>query len=406
MRRGKAKQKLRLKWTNGVGTGGPKVRPRVDWMKSFEGLKDPRREQGTYHPLKSLIGVGILAVLCGAASWDKVVSYGEEKESWLREFLELPCGIPSADTFERVFSRLDPVAFEAGFRDWINQLLESLEVKVIAIDGKSHRGSYDRGTKLKALHTVSAWSSEHRLVLGEVAVSQKSNEITAIPQLLEMLTIEGAVITMDAMGTQKEIARQIRTKKADYILSLKGNHSKLHQAVDAWVTSAKAKAWQGIEHQTTASMEDGHHRHEQRQLWAIPISVLQDDPVLQAELALWDGCQTLVVVWRRRELWNKTTVETQFYLTSLPPEPTQLLKQIRSHWSIESQMHWCLDIVFGEDDSRIRKGFSSRNFGILRRLALCLLNQEKTYKASLSRKRFKALCNERYLCSILHAGLP
>jgi predicted transposase YbfD/YdcC len=298
------------------------------------------------------------------------------------------------------------VAFEAGFRQWVNQLLESLEVKVIAIDGKTHRGSYDRETDLKALHTVSAWSSEHRLVLGEVAVSQKSNEITAIPQLLELLTIEGAVITMDAMGTQKEIARQIRAKKADYILSLKGNHSNLHKAVDAWVTSAKAKAWQGIQHQTTASMEDGHHRHEQRQLWAIPISELQNDPVLRAELALWDGCQTLVVVWRRRELWNKTTVETQFYLTSLPPEPTRLLKQIRAHWSIESQMHWCLDIVFGEDDSRIRKGFSSRNFGILRRLALCLLNQETTYKASLPRKRFKALCNHRYLCSILDAGSP
>jgi predicted transposase YbfD/YdcC len=377
----------------------------MDWMESFKDLKDPRRGQGTYHPLMSLIGIGILGVLCGSKSWNELVSYAEEKEKWLREFLELPCGIPSADTFERVFSRLDAVAFEAGFRQWVNQLLESLDVKVIAIDGKSHRGSYDRESGLKALHTVSAWSSEHRLVLGEVAVGQKSNEITAIPQLLEMLSIEGAVITMDAMGTQKEIARQIRAKKADYILSLKDNHPNLYQAVDSWVTSANAKAWQGIEHQTTASMEDGHHRHEQRQLWAIPISVLQDDPVLRTELALWQDCQTLVVVWRRRELWNKTTVETQFYLTSLPPEPTLLLKQIRSHWSIESQMHWCLDVVFGEDDSRIRKGSSSRNFGILRRLALCLLNQEKTFQASLPRKRFKALCDNRYLCSILAAGL-
>lgn len=375
--------------------------PSSDWLCCFRAVSDPRRAQGTYHALRSVIGIALLAVLCGANDWEAIAAYGQEKADWLGEFLALPCGTPSADTFERVFQRIDPVAFELGFRQWVAQIVAPLGLKVVALDGKTHRGSYDGETDLKALHTVSAWSSEHRLVLAEVAVSSKSNEITAIPPLLAMLNLVGAVVTMDAMGTQKTIAQQIRAQKADYILSLKSNHPNLYNAVERWVKMAQAQAWQGIMHQTAATLEDGHHRHEQRQLWAIPVSQFATDTVLTAELARWPDCQTVVVVWRRRETWQKTTTEIQFYLTSLPPEAERLMALIRTHWSIENQLHWCLDVVFQEDQSRIRKGHSPRNFGLLRRLALSLLERETSFKASLKRKRYKALLNHDYLCTIL-----
>ena len=216
-----------------------------------------------------------------------------------------------------------------------------------------------------------------------------------------MLNLVGAVVTMDAMGTQKTIAQQIRAQKADYVLSLKPNHRNLYNAVEAWVKGAQAQAWQGIVHETAATLEDGHHRHEQRQLWAIPVSQFATNPILTAELALWQDCQTVVVVWRRRETWQKTTTEIQFYLTSLPPAAERLMALIRAHWSIENQLHWCLDVVFQEDHSRIRKGHSPRNFGLLRRLALGLLERETTFNASLKRKRYKALLNHDYLCTIL-----
>jgi predicted transposase YbfD/YdcC len=375
--------------------------PPSDWLCCFSEVSDPRRTQGTYHALRSVIGIALLAVLCGANDWEAIAAYGQEKADWLGEFLALPCGTPSADTFERLFQRIDPVAFELGFRQWVAQIVEPLGLQVVALDGKTHRGSYDAETNLKALHTVSAWSSEHRLVLAEVAVSSKSNEITAIPPLLAMLNLVGAVVTMDAMGTQKTIAQQIRAQQADYILSLKPNHPNLYNAVERWVKIAQAQAWQGIIHQTAATLEDGHHRHEQRQLWAIPVSQLATDDVLMAELARWQDCQTVVVVWRRRETWQKTTTEIQFYLTSLPPEAERLMALIRTHWSIENQLHWCLDVVFQEDQSRIRKGHSPRNFGLLRRLALSLLERETSFKASLKRKRYKALLNHDYLCTIL-----
>ena len=379
--------------------------PSTDWLCCFHEVADPRREQGTYHPLRSLIGIALLAVLCGADDWDAIVAYGQEKVDWLSEFLSLPCGIPSADTFERVFQRIDPVSFELGFRAWVEQLIQPLGVDIISLDGKTHRGSYDRENHLKALHTVSAWSSEHRLVLGEVAVSSKSNEITAIPVLLKMLTLSGAVVTMDAMGTQKNIAQQIREQKADYLLSLKSNHPKLYEAVEAYFQASQKIAWQGIPHQTAATLEDGHHRHEQRQLWAMPVSSLMNDPRLKTELSLWQDCQTVVAIWRRRESWKQSSTEIQFYLTSLPPDANRLLSVVRTHWSIENQLHWSLDVVFGEDQSRIRKGHGPRNFGMLRRLALGLLQRETTVQGSLKRKRYKALLNNDYLCTILAGAL-
>lgn len=376
--------------------------PPGNWLDAFKDLEDPRREKRTWHPLLSIIGISLLAVLCGADHWEQIEVYARSKQRWLESFLGLPFGIPSHDTIERVFEHLDGDAFEASFQQWVQLLLESCsdEVKLIALDGKTQRGSYDRATGLKAMHQVSAWASDHRLVLAQLPVEQKSNEITAIPQLLEMLAVEGCIITIDAMGTQKTIAQQIRAKKADYILTLKANHSNFYKLVADWVKAAQATEWKGIKFDFVQTQEMDHGRDETRQIWAIPIGELPD----WLQLTEWEGLQSLVIVARERILWNKTTFEVQFYITSCAPKASHLAQVIRSHWGIENQLHWILDVVFAEDASRIRKGNRPRNFSLLRRLALNLLSRELTYKKSLKLKRYRASMDNDYLCDILGNG--
>lgn len=380
--------------------------PDERWLEPFKALADPRREQGSYHPLLTVVGLAVLAVICGSNNCSEISNYGIEKEAWLRGILDLRMGLPSLSTIERVLAALDPEAFEASFRQWMAEIIKPLGVEVVRIDGKTHRGSYDREKSLKALHSVSAWSDEHRLVLGEVAVDSKSNEITAIPVLLEFLSLEGAVVTMDAMGCQKDIVKQIREKKADYLLPLKANHGNLYKALATWHQTMKTDNWQNVEYDGAASLEDSHGRHEQRQLWAIPISELKSHPQLWQELSHWQDIQTVVVIWRRRRTFCKEMTEVHFFLSSLEADAQRLMELIRGHWSIENQLHWSLDVLFKEDACRTRTGNGARNLGLLRRLAISLLNQETTYKASLKRKRYRALLNNDYLCSILAAALP
>lgn len=376
--------------------------PPEDWLKAFEGLEDPRREKRYWHPLLSIIGISLLAVLCGAEHWEEIEVYGRSKQRWLESFLDLPFGIPSHDTIERVFEHLDAEAFERGFRQWVQELLASYggSAKLIALDGKTQRGSYDRNKRLKALHQVSAWASEHRLVLGQMPVERKSNEITAIPKLLDMLALDGCIVTIDAMGTQKAIAKKIRAKGADYVLTLKANHANLYGLVEDWVDAAEASQWEGIEFDFVQSQETGHGRDETRQIWAIDISELPDWP----ELGEWEGLATIVVVRRERVLWNKTTREVHFYLTSCEAQASVLARAIRFHWGIENQLHWVLDVVFREDASRMRKGNRPRNFSLLRRLALNLLSRETSFKKSLKLKRYRASMDNDYLCAILHSA--
>lgn len=377
--------------------------PPKDWLKAFEGVEDPRREKRYWHPLLSIIGISLLAVLCGAEHWEEIEIYGRSKRRWLESFLDLPFGIPSHDTIERVFEHLDAEAFEGGFRQWVQELLASYggNAKLIALDGKTQRGSYDRNQRLKALHQVSAWASDHRLVLGQMPVERKSNEITAIPKLLDMLALDGCIITIDAMGTQKAIAKQIRGKGADYILTLKANHANLYGLVKDWVDAAEANHWEGTDFDFVQSQESGHGRDETRQVWALDISELPDWP----ELGEWEGLATIVVVRRERVLWNKTTSEVHFYLTSCEAQASVLARAIRSHWGIENQLHWVLDVVFREDASRMRKGNRPRNFSLLRRLALNLLSRETSFKKSLKLKRYRASMDDDYLCTILHSAM-
>lgn len=363
--------------------------------KHFGEIEDPRMERRRAHHLIDIIVIALFAVISGADSWVGIETYGGAKEEWLKQFLELSNGIPSHDTFARVFARLDPEKLETQFRNWVQTIAGKLSAQVIAIDGKTSRGSYDREKGIKDLQLVSAWATSSRLVLGQEAVDKKSNEITAIPKLLEQLELKGCIITIDAMGTQKNIAQQICQAGADYILALKGNQGQLSKQVRTWFEGQQDSSAQWLEtgwHQT----EEGHHRLETRTIWQIPAS-----QVLPLELRQpWQKLQTLIIVESTRQLWNNTTHEFRFFISSLEATNEQFADYIRSHWGIENQLHWCLDVVFGEDDSRIRQGHSARNMSLMRRFTLNLLRQENSNR-SLTMKRYMAAMDNDFLLKVL-----
>ena len=369
------------------------------FLNHFQDLKDPRIDRTKDHLLIDIIAISILAVISGADGWTAIETYGRAKEQWLRKFLELPNGIPSHDTISRVFQRLNPEEFAASFSSWINLIVQKLGAEVIAIDGKTLKQSYDRNSFQKALHIVSAWDNNNKLVLGQKKVDSKSNEITAIPALLETIDIAGNIITIYAMGTQKKIAQLIIKKKADYILALKGNQKKLHKQVEDWFKEAKNNNFTGIEYSYHSQIEAGHHRIEKRQIYSVPISLL---PALHNQNK-WQGLKTVIMVVSERQLWNETTNDVKFYRSSLISNAQVLSQGIRSHWGIENTLHWSLDVTFSEDKSRIRKDNAPENFALLRKLALNLLNQEKTTKASNKMKRYRAAMDNEYLLKILKA---
>jgi predicted transposase YbfD/YdcC len=371
------------------------------WLSQFKELQDPRGMKGKEHAFLSIVMIAILATIGGARGWEDIELYAESHQIWLESFLDLRNGIPHADTYRRVFERIDPESLQQCFLGWIKQVVETTGAQVIPIDGKTVRGSYDRGKQQPALHLVSAWASEHRLMLGQVKVENKSNEITAIPSLLKLLDITGCIITIDAMGTQTEIAEQIISKRADYILSLKANHPTLYTQVESWFEASQLEGFKGIEHSYDRRVEAGHHRQENRQIWVVPVTAIPD----LYQPTPWAGLQSVVMVVRVRHLWNKTTREVQFYLTSLPADAVRIGRAIRAHWGIENQLHWVLDVTFGEDDSRIRNGHSPENFALLRRLALSLLNQETSTKRSLRQKAKRASMNTNYMLQVLATAI-
>jgi predicted transposase YbfD/YdcC len=337
-----------------------------------------------------------MAVLCGADGWVGVETYGKAKQEWLKTFLDLPKGIPSHDTFGRVFAQLAPEILEKNFQAWIKLMAGKLGLEVVAVDGKSLNSSYDREDSLKSLQMVSAWSSNHGLVLGQWPVDQKSNEIKAIPILLEQLDLKGAIITIDAMGTQTAIAQQINSAGADYILTLKSNHPTFAHYAKNWFQEHKDQIEDSPVLVTKVICEAGHHRIEKRQFWQVPVKeVFPEERIEQ-----WAGLQTLVIEESSRSLWNKNTSALRFFISSLEPEFSRFPDSIRSHWGVENQLHWCLDVIFAEDDSRIRKDHAPRNMTILRRLALNFLRQE-TSKDSIKMKRYKAGLDNNFLLKIL-----
>jgi predicted transposase YbfD/YdcC len=361
----------------------------------FADLTDPRIDRSRLHELLDIVAIAICAVVAGADSWDDIEDFGKVKYDWLKTFLPLPNGIPSHDTFRRLFERLDPDEFQKGFLGWVEALHEATERQVIAIDGKTLRRSFDRAKGKSALHMVHAWATANHLLLGQVAVDEKSNEITAIPKLLKMLAISGAIVTIDAMGCQKAIARTIRGRKADYILALKGNHERLFEQVVAFWEAGYSRRMRGPDIRYHRQWDESHGRFEARRCWAA-----SDLDWLEGREE-WEDLRSVVFIESERFIGDLLSVETRYYLSSLPNDAKLLNEAIRSHWAVENSLHWVLDMTFHEDGSRIKKENAPENFGLLRRLALCLLKKESTSKRSIKGKRLKAGWDDGYLLRVL-----
>jgi len=360
-------------------------------LEHFAELEDPRVERTKLHLLPDILGLTICAVICGADSWVDIESYGHSKEDWLKTFLVLPNGIPSHDTIARLFARLDPKQLQTCFLNWINTITQTLGPEVVAIDGKALRHSYDRTEGKSMIYMVSAWATTNRLVLGQVKVDEKSNEITAIPELLRVLFLSGSIVTIDAMGCQKSIAQQIIEKDADYILALKGNQGNLCEEVKELFDYAHKTKFQNIDHDYHRTVQGGHGRIEVRQCWTIP----------ELTKSEWSGLRSLVMIEAERRVNGKVSRETRYYLSSLHSDAAQALTSIRSHWGIENSLHWVLDMAFREDDSRIREGHADENMAVVRHIALNLINQEKTTKRGVKGKRLKAAWDNKYLAKVL-----
>jgi predicted transposase YbfD/YdcC len=365
----------------------------------FARLPDPRVDRTKRHLLLDIVVIAVCAVICGADTWVDIEEYGRAKHEWLQRFLALPHGIPSHDTFARVFARLKPEAFRTCFLAWLTEVQQQiggpLAGQLVAIDGKTARHSFDRAIDRGPLHMVSAWATAAHLVLGQVAVEQKSNEITAIPTLLQLLELSGCIVTIDAMGTQREIAQTVIEQEADYVLALKGNHGTLQADVALLFAWADAQQYRDLGHQTDETHETGHGREERRRT-----TVTNEIAGLRG-YEDWLGLQTVAMVEAWRTQGDVGSYERRYYLSSLGLDAKRIAESVRGHWTIENALHWVLDIAFREDDSRIRKGHAPENFAMLRHMALNLLKQETTNRHGIKVKRNRAGWDNDYLRTVL-----
>jgi len=370
--------------------------PSVSIVHHFAHLTDPRHQRCRRHQLFDIIGIVICGVICGCKTWEEIAIYGRKKAEWLSTFLELPNGIPSKDTFRRGFARIKPSAFQTCFRDWTQALAASLGVKQIAIDGKTVRRSHDRGAGKTALHLVSAWATAQQLTLGQVAVSDKSNEITAIPELLTLLDLSGAIVTIDAMGCQKEIARQIREGKGHYVLAVKNNQERLFADIQASFAAELEKGGDVGNYSYHESVEQKHGRRESRQYFTI------EKPSGIRDEALWKDLQTIsMVVSERQVQGEEATSEIRYYIGSKPGKAKEYARYIRGHWGIENSLHWVLDMVFDEDRNRTRKDHGQENLCLLRRLAISVLRNAKSCSGSIRSKQLQAMLDDQVLEGLL-----
>jgi predicted transposase YbfD/YdcC len=372
-------------------------------LECFENLEDPRVEHLCDHKLLDIVVLTICAVICGANYWTDEEMYGHAKESWLRGFLELTNGVPSHDTIGSVFARLDPNEFRTCFVEWVKTVNDLMGTQVVALDGKTVRRSHDKTLGRNAIHMVSAWATKSNLVLGQVKVDEKSNEITAIPTLLDMLELSGCIVTIDAMGCQKEIAQEILDKGADYVLAVKDNQPTLHRKIRELFGDGEETDDTDISHDIYTKTEKGHGRIETRSCCVI------DDPdclfYLQGPKKehWWPGLRTIIKIEATRRIGNEVSSQIRYYISSLSASAKTLNGAIRSHWGVENGLHWVLDIAFREDESRVRKGNAAESFAILRHMALNLLKQEKTAKVGVQGKRLKAAWDNQYLLRLLAA---
>lgn len=362
----------------------------------FAELDDPRDKRGLRHLLPDMMVIAVCAVICGADDWKSIAAFGRAKQAWFADWLNLPHGIPSRFTFERVFAAMRPEALERCFAAWFRALAEESEGRLVAIDGKTLRRSYDRASSKAAVHMVSAWAVDNDLVLGQLATEAKSNEITAIPKLLELLDLKGATVTIDAEGCQKTIARKIKDQGGDYVLALKANHPTMYEEVKLFLDEAARKGFQGIPYDFHEEIDGGHGRIETRRVWFTPqVDWFEDRQQ-------WAGLQGFALVERERSLGEKTSCERHYFISSLARiDAEQIAHAIRSHWGIENKLHWALDVSFAEDQCRVRKGHGAENFSRLRRIALNLLKSEKTADLGIKNKRLLAGWDHDYLLKLL-----
>jgi len=364
-------------------------------------LEDHRVERTKKHSMTDILVISVCGFICGVDNWVDLEEFGVMKLEWFQSFLELPNGIPSHDTFGRFFAALDPEEFSRCFTLWVKAISEVTEGEVVAIDGKTLRRSFDRASSKAAIHMVSAWASKNSLVLGQVKTEEKSNEITAIPKLLEILHLEGCIVTIDAMGCQKAIVQAIVDKGADYVISLKGNQGKLHDATEEFLGEARAERFETIPHAYTETLEKGHGRVEKRRYW------LTNRLDWFREKNEWAGLTSVGMVEATREVNGTTSREVRHYISSLDgTDAEKFASAVRKHWSVENNLHWVLDVAFDEDQSRVRKDNAAENMAMLRHIALNLLKADTTTKAGIKTRRKKAGWGHDYLAHLLGLSGP
>jgi predicted transposase YbfD/YdcC len=373
----------------------PALNPLQHFATHFENLTDPRLNRTRRHVLQDILVIALCAMIANANTWVDIERYGKTKRDFLGRFLKLPNGIPSHDTFSRVFSKLEPTALLICLRNWLNDLREKVGGKQIAIDGKTLCGSHDGDTRPNALHLVSAWATEARLFLGQLAVDEKSNEITAIPQLLELLDIEGDTVTIDAIGCQKEIANTIVDKKANYVLQAKDNQPTLLAAIrDSFIGFAD-QDYTEPSLRRMRTVDRDHGREETREYF------IADLPANLPGADDWAGLKSIGMVLRTRKEGDNISEEVAYYITSLEAKVKAFARAARGHWGIETTLHWSLDVTFSEDQSRVRKDRGPENLAMIRRLVVSVLQQDTSCKDSLRGKRLIAGWDDQALLKIL-----